>query len=140
MSVNMANIKWVWVTVGVTVAMLVAYGATTCVVTTYSAYLSVQAQGPPDVAQINAFAASNATAFSAIFAGLGTFLGGLLAARKATLDLPQNALAVGVITAFAMLIPSFFTGTVVWGVLGAALALGGGWLAGRMATRPASVV
>lgn len=140
MSFNMANIKWVWVTAGIVVAMTVAILSSICVVTLYSGYLGFQAQGAPDMDLINEFAASYASPITSVFIILGTFLGGLLAGRKAAVDPVQHGVMVGIITAIASFGMSLSGGLSVWGFVGIILALVGGWLGGRMAARSDSPV
>ena len=134
-SFNLSNIKWVWVIVGVVVAMLVAYGSSICVVTIYASVLAFQAQGTPDQALINEYANNNAGIITAVFVIVGTFLGGLLAGRKAKEDAAQNGLVVGIITALIMLVMGIIGGINLWVIVSVLLALVGGWLGGRMAAR-----
>lgn len=134
MSLNLSNIRWGWVVLGVVIALAVAYGSSICVVTLYSGYLGLQVQGAPDTALINEFANSNAPGIKAVFVALGTFLGGLLAGRKVALDAAQNGLMVGLITAVIMLLFGIFGGFSLWVIVGVILAVGGGWLGGRLAS------
>ncbi len=135
MSINLSNIKWGWVLLGVVIAFIIAYGSSVCMVTGYATYLSFEAQGAPDTAMINAFADSNAGGVSSIFIGVGTLVGGLLAARKAKEDAFQNGLMVGLIAALIDLILSIVAGFSFWAVVSFVLALGGGWLAGKLTSK-----
>lgn len=137
---NMANVKWVWVTVGIFIALLITFTSSVCVVTGYSAVLGIQAQGAPDVEQVNAFADDYAIAINSVFALAGTFLGGLVAARRANQDPQANASMVGIISGGVLLSSAIFGGFSLWALLGVVMAVLGGWLAGRVAGRqPATV-
>jgi len=85
--------------------------------------------------QINVFAGSNAVIITSLFVVLGKLLGGLMAGRKAELDKAQNGLRVGIITAVIFLLLDLNGGFSLWTVVGIVLALVGGWLGGRIATR-----
>lgn len=135
MSLNLSNIKWGWVILGVVIALVIAFGSSICVVTGYATYLSFVARGAPDTAMINAFANQNAGGVSSIFIGVGTFIGGLLAGRKAKEDALQNGLMVGVITALIDLALSLFSGFSIWGIVSLLFALGGGWLGGKLTSK-----
>ena len=133
MSLNFSNIKWGWVILGVVVALLIAYGSSFCAVTGYATYLSFQAQGAPDMSQINEFATNNAGVITTVFIGVGTFVGGILAGRKADGDKVQNGLMVGIITAILDIALSIFSGFSLLAIVGFLLAVGGGWLGGKVA-------
>ncbi len=133
MSFSLSKISWVWVLLGVIVALLVAYGSSFCVVTVYAGFLGLQVQGAPDTALINEFAASSAPGISSLFAAVGTFLGGLLAGRKAQARPAENGLMVGIITAVIWLLSAVSGGISLWGIAGVILALAGGWLGGKVA-------
>ncbi len=135
MSIKLSNIRWAWVILGVVIAFVISFGSSICVVTGYSTVLAFQARGAPDMAMINQFADSSAGAVSSIFILVGTLLGGLLAGRKAKEDALQNGLMVGIITALIDLVLSFAGGFSIWSVVSFLLALGGGWLGGRLASR-----
>lgn len=135
MSLNLSNIKWIWVILGVVIAFVIAYGSSICVVTGYATYLGFEARGAPDTAMINEFADRNAGIVTSIFIGVGTFLGGLLAGRKAAEDALQNGLMVGGLTALIDLILSLFAGFSVWGIVSVIFAVGGGWLAGKLSSK-----
>lgn len=130
---RMANVSWIWVTVGVTIALLITFMSSVCVVTAYSGVLAVQAQGAPDAEAINTFADNYAIAINSLFAVLGAFLGGLVAARKGNLNPQGNATMVGIITGGVLLSSAIFGEFSVWALLGVVMAILGGWLAGRVA-------
>ncbi len=137
MSLNMSNIKWLWVALGVVIAFIIAYGSSVCVVSGYAGYLGFQAQGTPDSTLINEFASNNAEIVVNIFFGVGTFAGGLLAGRKAKVDSVQNGLMVGLITAIIILIISIiggFDGFPLWTIVSILLAVSGGWLGGKLSS------
>jgi hypothetical protein len=135
MSIDFANIKWPRVILGVVIAFVIAYGSSVVIVTGYSTILAFQAQGAPDTAAINAFAAQYAGIVTSIFIGVGTLVGGLLTGRKAQADALQNGLMVGVITAVLDIILSIFGGFSLWSIVSIALALAGGWLGGKLSHR-----
>lgn len=135
MSFNLSNIKWLWVVIGVVIALVIAQGSSICVVTGYAAVLGFQARGAPDQAVINDFANANAPTISLIFLIVGTFVGGLLAGRRADADALQNGLLVGVLTAVVDLVFSILGGFSLLTLVGVVLAVGGGWLGGMLAVR-----
>ena len=135
MSLNLSNIKWVWVFLGVVIALAIAYGSSICVVTGYATYLGFEARGAPDTTMINEFADRNAGIVTSIFIGVGTLIGGLLAGRKATEDALQNGLMVGGITALIDLVLSLSGGFSVWAIMSLLFALGGGWLGGKLTSK-----
>lgn len=135
MSFNLSNIKWGWVVLGVLIAFVISYGTSTCAVTGYATYLGFQVQGAPDTAMINTFADKNAAGIGSIFIGVGTLVGGLLAGRKAKADALQNGLMVGLITALIDLVLSIMGGFSLWVVVSFILAVGGGWLGGKLSSR-----
>ena len=135
MSFSLSNIRWGWVVLGVVIALVVAYGSSICIVTGYAGYLGFQSRGTPDQALINEFAGNNATWISTLFIVAGTFLGGFLAGKKAKLDAVQNGLIVGVITALIVLLLDIFGGFSLWTIVSIILAVGGGWLGGRVASK-----
>ena len=135
MSLNLSNIKWGWVVLGIVIAFVIAYGSSICVVTGYATYLSFQARGAPDMTMINEFAAKSAEGVLNIFIGVGTLVGGLFAGRKAKENAFQNGLMVGFITAFIYLVLSIFGGLSLWVVVSFILAMGGGWLGGKLSSK-----
>ena len=135
MSVNLSNIKWVWVVIGVVLAFVIAYGSSVCVVTGYATLLSFQDRGAPDMTLINDFAAKNAGVITSIFVGVGTLVGGLLAGRKANENPFLSGLMVGFLTAIVDLVLSLSGGFSLWAVVSFLLALGGGWLGGKLSSR-----
>jgi putative membrane protein (TIGR04086 family) len=135
MSFNLSNIKWGWVVLGVVIAFVITFGITFCVLTGYSTYLGFQARGVPDTDKIIAFAESYAQVVPAIFIVVGTFVGGLLAGRKAEVDVLQNGLMVGGITAIIDLVFSIIGDFTLWSVVSIILAVGGGWLGGKLASK-----
>ena len=137
MSFNLSNFKWGWVILGVAIAFVIAYGSSICVVTGYATYLAFQARGAPDQTMINKFAANTAMAIVSTLIGVGTFVGGLLAGRKAKSDVLQNGLAVGLITALIGLVFSFLSSLNLWTVVSFALSVGGGWVGGQLANKRA---
>jgi len=137
LSFNLSNFKWGWVILGVAIAFVIAYGSSICVVTGYATYLAFQARGAPDQTMINKFAANTAMAIVSTLIGVGTFVGGLLAGRKAKSDVLQNGLAVGLITALIGLVFSFLSSLNLWTVVSFALSVGGGWVGGQLANKRA---
>lgn len=137
MSINLSNIKWVWVVLGVIIAFVIAYGSSVCAVTGYATLLSFQVRGAPDMTLINEFAANNAGVITSLFIGLGTLVGGLLAGRKAQENPFVNGLMVGFLAAIVGLFLSFAGGFSLWTVVSFLLALGGGWLGGKLSNRRA---
>ena len=137
MSFNLSNFKWGWVILGVAIAFVIAFGSSICVVTGYATYLAFQARGAPDQTMINKFAANTAMAIVSTLIGVGTFVGGLLAGRKAKSDVLQNGLAVGLITALIGLVFSFLSSLNLWTVVSFALSVGGGWVGGQLANKRA---
>ena len=135
MSLNISKIKWGWVVLGVVIAFVIAYLSSVVVVTGYATYLAFQARGAPDMTMINGFADKNAGAIVSIFIGLGTFVGGRLAGRKAKEDAFQNGLMVGLSTALIDLVLSITGGFSLWSIVSLILALGGGWLGGKLSSR-----
>ena len=135
MSIHWSNIRWGWVVLGIVIAFVIAYSTSICVVTAYASYLGFQARGAPDINLINEFAARNAGGITSVFLGVGTFLGGLLAGRKARADAVQNGLMVGLITAVVDLILSILGVFSIWAVVSFILAAGGGWLGGKLASK-----
>jgi hypothetical protein len=135
MSLNLSNIKWGWVALGIVIAFVIAYGSSICVVTVYATYLGFQARGAPDMTLINEFAARSAGGMTSIFMAVGTLAGGLLAGRKASADAFQNGLMVGLITALIDLVLGLFGGFSLWSIVSSFLAAGGGWPGGRLAAR-----
>jgi hypothetical protein len=81
---------------------------------------------------INLFAARISPGLASILMGVGTLLGGLLAARKGRPAAVNNGVAVGVLTAIVGLIIDLSSGPDLWTAIGAALAVGGGWLGGQL--------
>lgn len=137
MSINLSNIKWSWVVLGIVIAFVIAYGSSICVVTGYASYLGFQARGAPDMTMINEFAATYAGGVGSIFVGVGTFVGGLIAGRKVKEDSFQNGLMVGVITALIGLVLSILGSFSLWSIVSLILALGGGWLGGKLSSKRA---
>ncbi|MEZ4663079.1 MAG: hypothetical protein R2911_36485 [Caldilineaceae bacterium] len=137
MTFNRSEIKWSAVIVGVVIAFVIAYGSSIGVVTGYATYLSIQARGAPDVVMINNFAAQTAPGITSFFIGIGVLVGSLRAGRKAQAAPFQNGLIVGLAAAFIELAMSLFGGVSVWAVVSVILALGGGWLGGKISTRGA---
>lgn len=135
MSINLSNIKWGWVVLGMVIAFVIAFGSSICVVTGYATYLSFQARGAPDMTMINEFAAKSSAGVVSIFIGVGTLVGGLLAGRKAKVDAYQNGLMVGVVTALVDLVLGIFGGFSLWAIVSFILAVGGGWLGGRLSNK-----
>lgn len=135
MSINLSNIRWRWVVLGIVIAFVIAYGSSICVVTSYATILAFQARGAPDTTLINDFAARVAEGVAGIFIGVGTLVGGLLAARKAKEDAFQNGLMVGLVTGIIDLALSILGGLSLWSLVSLALAVGGGWLAGRLSSK-----
>lgn len=135
MSISLSDIRWRWVVLGIVIALVIAYGSSICVVTSYATILAFQARGAPDVAMINEFAAKIAEGLTGVFIGVGTLVGGLLAGRKAKEDAFQNGLMVGLITALIDSALSILGGFSLWSLVSLALAIGGGWLGGRLASR-----
>ena len=133
MSMNLRNIKWLWVIIGTVLALIIAYGSSICVVTGYATYLAFAARGAPDTALINEFAAQNAGGITSLFVVLGTFLGGLVAGRKAQSDKFQNGFMVGLVSALILLILNIISGFSLWTLVSLLLALAGGWLGGKLA-------
>ena len=134
-SLNWSTVRWGWVGLGVVIAFVIAHGSSICVVTGHATYLSFQVRGAPDMALINDFAAKTAGVITSVFIGVGTFVGGLRAGRKAQVDAFQNGLMVGLITAFIDLALSIFGGFSLLGVVSFILAIGGGWLAGKRSSQ-----
>ena len=128
MSVDFANIKWKAVGLGIGIAFLISIGVTFCVITGYSGYLGFQAQGAPDLEMISTFANGVGVGIAAVFTGIGTFVGGAYAARKADTDIRQNGMMVGVLTAVFNLLLNTLT---IWTMISFLFALGGGWLGGK---------
>ncbi len=137
MSINLSNIKWGWVVLGVVIAFVIAFGSSICVVTGYATYLSFQARGAPDMTMITEFAAKSAEGVVNIFIGVGTLVGGRLAGRKAKEDAFQNGLMVGIIATITSLVLSIFGGFSLWAIVSFILAMGGGWLGGKLSSRGA---
>ena len=135
MSINLRNIKWSWVIIGTVIALVIAYGSSICAVTGYATYLSFEARGTPDTALINEFAFKNAGGIVSVFILVGTLVGGLIAGRKAQEDKFQNGLMVGFISALIFLILSILGGFTLWTIVSLVLAVGGGWLGGRLSSR-----
>lgn len=135
MSINLSNIKWGWVILGVVIAFLIAYGISVLVVTGYAFYLAFQARGAPDQTMINEFAATYAEIVGSIFFGVGTLVGGLMAGRKSKRNAVNNGLAVGFITAIICLVLDFLGSPDLWTVVGVVLSLGGGLWGGQLAHR-----
>lgn len=134
MSLNLSNIKWGWVVLGVVIAFFITYGSSICIVTGYASYLGFQARGAPDTEMINAFAAKNADGIGSIFIGVGTLLGGLLAGRRAKVDAMQNGLMVGLITAIIVFVINILGGFSLWIIVSFIFAVGGGWLGGKLSS------
>lgn len=103
-------------------------------VTGYATYLDFQARGTPDLAMINEFAAISAEGVASIFIGVGTLVGGLFAGRKAQEDQIQNGLMVGILAVIISLVLSIFGGFSLWAILSLILAMGGGWLGGKLSS------
>src|SRR5690349_18698443 len=101
---NLSKLKWGWVVLGVLIAYVISFGASFCVVTVYATSLAFQNQGAPDMAAINVFAAALAPTIQGVFIGVGTFAGGLLAARRAKADALSHGIAVGSLTALVVLV------------------------------------
>lgn len=135
MAFNLSNINWKWIVIGVILAFIIAYGASVCVVTGYATILAFQAMGTPDQVMINEFAASYAGGVTAVFIGIGTLAGGMLAGRKAAEDAIQNGLMVGLITALIDLVLSVIGGLSLWTIVSLAFAVGGGWLGGKLTSK-----
>ena len=135
MALNLSNINWKWVIIGVLIAFVIAYGSSICFVTGYATYLAFQVMGVPDQTMINEFAAKNAGGVVSIFIGIGTLVGGRIAGRKANVDAFQNGLMVGLVTAFIDLMLSFLGGFSLWSVVSFVLAAGGGWLGGKLSRK-----
>ena len=135
MALNLSNINWKWVIIGVVIAFLIAYGSSICVVTGYATYLAFQVMGTPDQTMINEFAAKNAGGVVSIFIGVGTLVGGRIAGRKADADAFQNGLVVGLVTAIIDLVLSFLGGFSLWSIVSLVLAVGGGWLGGKLSVK-----
>jgi hypothetical protein len=137
MSFNLSNIKWGWVALGVVIAFAIAFGSLICVVTGYATYLAFKVMGTPDQALINAFASNTAEGVQSILIGVGTLVGGLFAGRKAKVDALQNGLAVGLISALISLALNLLGSFHLWTVVSAVLAICGGWVGGRLASKRA---
>lgn len=135
MAIDLSKIRWSWVVLGIVIAFVIAYGSSIVVVTGYATYLAFQAQGTPDIAMINEFAARYAGIITSIFFGVGTLVGGLLAGRKAKEDALQNGLMVGAITALLVLIVDVLGALSLLTIVSVALALGGGWLGGKLSSK-----
>ncbi len=132
---QMTNIKWPWVAIGVFVALLVTFAGSLCVVTAYATLQGFQAQGAPDFDNIISFADAYAADITSIFAFAGTFVGGYLAARRAKEAAQANGSLVGFATGGVLLGAGILGSFSLWTLVGAALAILGGWLAGRVAGR-----
>jgi putative membrane protein (TIGR04086 family) len=74
-----------------------------------------------------------------IFIGVGTLAGGLLAGRKVKEDAFQNGLMVGLIAALVDLVLSILGGFSLWGIVIFILALGRGWLGGKLSSKQTKV-
>lgn len=135
MSLNLSKIQWSRVLLGIVLAFGVAYGSSVLVVTGYATLLAFQARGAPDMAMINEFAASYAGLVTSIFIGVGTFFGGRFVGGNAQEEAFQHALAVGFITAVIDLILSIVGGFSLLALVSFLLALGGGWLGGKLLTK-----
>jgi hypothetical protein len=59
----------------------------------------------------------------------------MLAGRKAKVDALQHGLIVGLVTAILDLILSLSGGFSLWAIVSLVLAVGGGWLGGKMSSR-----
>ena len=114
---------------------VITYGCSICVVTGYATYLAFQVMGAPDQTMINTFSANTAGGIVSIFIGVGTLVGGRIAGRKAEADAFQNGLMVGLISAALDLILSSLGGFSLWSIVSLVLAIGGGWLGGRLSGR-----
>ena len=53
MALNLSNINWKWVILGVVIAFVIAYGSSICVVTGYATYLAFQVMGTLDQTMIS---------------------------------------------------------------------------------------
>ena len=133
MSLSLSNIKWDRVISGVVITFLIAYGGVICVVSGYAAYLSFEARGAPDQVMINAFADQYAMGIGIAFIGIGAFVGGSFAGRKAGVAPFQHGLLVGLIAAFIDLALSITGGLSLGVIVSVFLAVYGGWLGGKLA-------
>ena len=131
MSINLSNIKWVWVVLGVVIAYVIAFGGTFCVLASFALYLRFR--GTPDVTLLYEFTDNNVSILSVIFFAVGTLVGGLLAGRKAKADAVQNGLMVGLVTGI-----TWFIGNALFGggvsPLEFIVTVGGGWLGGKLSS------
>lgn len=135
MSRNLSNIQWGRVLLGVVLAFVIAYGSSIVVVTGYATLLAFQARGAPDMALINAFAAGYAGLVTSLFIGVGTFVGGHCAGRKAQANAFQHGLMIGLITALIDVVLSIVGGFSLLALVNLLLALGGGWVGGKLSTQ-----
>ena len=133
MSFSLSNIKWGWVISGVVITFLITYGGVIFVVSGYAAYLSFAARGAPDQALINAFADQYAMGIGITFIGIGAYVGGIFAGRKAGVVPIQHGLLVGLIAAFIDLALSIAGGLSLGVIVSVFLAVYGGWLGGKLA-------
>ena len=134
MPLNLSNIKWGLVISGVAITFLITYGGVISVVSGYAAYLGFEARGAPDQALINAFADQYAMGIGIAFLGIGTFVGGRFAGRRAGVAQLQHGLLVGIIAALIDLALSISSGLPLAMIVSVFLAIYGGWLGGKIAS------
>lgn len=135
MSQNLSTIQWGRVLLGVVLAFVIAYGSSIIVVTGYATVLAFQARGAPDMALINGFAANYAGLVTSLFFGIGAFFGGRFAGRKAPGNAFQQGLVVGLGTAMIDVALNLVGGFSLLGLVSLLLALGGGWVSGKLSTQ-----
>jgi hypothetical protein len=140
MSQNLSHIQWGRVLLGVVLAFVIAYGSSIVVVTGYATLLAFQARGAPDIALINGFAASYAGLVTSLFFGVGAFFGGRFAGRKAPGNAFQQGLMVGLGTATIDVGLNLVGGFSLLGLVSLLLALGGGWLGGKLSAKQRQMV
>lgn len=124
--------SWLWIAAGVLIAVLIAQSSTVCALMLIPSFMSIEAGSGVD--QSNTLAAG-AGAVTAIFAFIGAFLGGYLAALKARQNPQAHGSIVGFATGGMLLGTAIYGNFSVWALLGVVMAILGGWLAGRVVGR-----
>lgn len=115
---------------GSVLAIIIAFLSSVCGVTGYATYKGFQARGAPDQAVINEFAEKSVEWITAVFMGVGTFLGGLIATIKAKSKVFLLCILIGLVVAITGFIFGLIGGLNLWTFVGAAAAMTGGLLVG----------
>jgi hypothetical protein len=132
MTNQLSQIKWGRVFLTALVVLLLSFFTVFIVVTTYAFYLAFQARGAPNVGMINAFANQNAPWLGQIILILFTYLGARHAARRAETAAQPNGIVVGVLAGLINFIIDGLRSFSLVNLLTVILAIGAGWLGGRL--------